>query len=175
MGREHGWGAVGAHTAGIGAGVAVVGALVVLSSAERQGMPAVTESEKRDLFASQELLDDDGRACFTEATGVHHMIYGAESHCLGGSHHHAFAGGQAIGLDYQRGTAAADEISGGGGIVELLPARRGDAGGVANLLGEGLAALEPGGSGGGAKAGNTSVVHRVDDAGDERRFGTGDY
>ena len=49
---------VGAHAAGVGAGVAVADALVVLRGAERHDGVAVAEQEERDLLAGEELLDE---------------------------------------------------------------------------------------------------------------------
>ena len=48
---------VGAHAAGVRAGVAVAEALEVLGGAQRQHVVAVAEEEQRDLGAGEELLD----------------------------------------------------------------------------------------------------------------------
>ncbi len=63
---------VGAHAAGVGAGVAFADALVVLRGGEEDGVPAVTEGEEGELVAVKELFEDDlgdGRA--EECAGEH--------------------------------------------------------------------------------------------------------
>ena len=50
---------VGAHAAGVGAGVAVADALEVLGRDERHGVRPVAEDEQRALLALHPLLDDD--------------------------------------------------------------------------------------------------------------------
>ena len=60
---------VGAHAAGVRAGVAVADALVVLGGAERHDVVAVGEEEERDLLAVEELLDQD-RALLQVVLGV---------------------------------------------------------------------------------------------------------
>ena len=57
--RHHRRRRIGAHAAGVGAGVAVADALVVLRRAERQRGPAVAQTEEARLLAVQEFLDDD--------------------------------------------------------------------------------------------------------------------
>ena len=52
-------GGVDAHAAGVGAGVALADALVILRGNERRHVLAVAEAEKADLVALEELLDDD--------------------------------------------------------------------------------------------------------------------
>ncbi len=68
------------------------------------------------------------------------------------------------------GAAAAGELARLGGVGEALPARGGDAGGLGHLLGEGLAAFQPGRGGGRAAAGDARRRHRVRQAGDQRRL-----
>ena len=60
-------------------------------------------------------------------------------------------------------------------IVEAFPLRGGDAGGVAQLLGEGLAAFELRGGARRADAGDRCRLHRIGDAGDQRGLGAGNH
>ncbi len=70
---EDGRGRVGAHAAGVGAGVAIADALVVLRACERHGGLAIAEGEEGGLLAVHELLDDEeagGRAELAAEHGV---------------------------------------------------------------------------------------------------------
>ena len=83
---------VGAHAAGVGAGVAVEQALVVLGGAERQHVVAVAEEEERDLGSGEELLDEH-RAERQVLVGV-----GDRGGAVVGDDD-ALARGEAVGLD----------------------------------------------------------------------------
>ena len=58
-GVPSGAGRVGAHAAGVGAGVAVEGALVVLRRRQRHDGPAGDQGQDAQLLAFEPLLDDD--------------------------------------------------------------------------------------------------------------------
>ncbi len=60
-GVEHVVGGVNAHAAGVGAGVALADALVVLRRSQRSNVLAVAEAEEADLVAFEKLLEDDLR------------------------------------------------------------------------------------------------------------------
>ena len=87
-----------------------------------------------------------------------------------GGHHHALAGRQPIRLHHDRRAPPAHEVPGGGGVVEPLPQRRRNAGGVADLLGEALAALQPRRRRGRPDAADPGRAHGVGDAGNQRRL-----
>ena len=55
-------GTVRPHAAGVGAGVALEQALVILGDRQQLDVPAVRDREDRDLLALEERLDDDGGA-----------------------------------------------------------------------------------------------------------------
>ena len=112
---------VGAHAAGVRAGVAVAEALVVLRGRERQHVGAVGEQEQRDLLAVEELLDEH-RALLQVVGGVREggvAVFGDE---------HALARGEAVGL-HDVGSAelverAADLVEGVGERSRGRSARR---------------------------------------------------
>ena len=56
---EEAVGRVGSHAAGVGAGVAFADTLVILRGGDGCGVGAVAESEEGELFAGEELLEDD--------------------------------------------------------------------------------------------------------------------
>ena len=57
VGRDHGCGRIGAHSAGVGPLVAFLEALVILAGGERQHMVAVGHDDKADFLAFQKLFD----------------------------------------------------------------------------------------------------------------------
>ena len=168
-GWKGGDGAVGAHAAGVGAGVAVADALVVLGGTEQEGVFSVAEGEEGDFFALQAFLDDDRGVA--EDFLVHDGVDGRQGFVFGGRDGDAFTGGQAVRLDDDRDATLADKRAGGVWVVETLPQGGGDAGGVGEFLGEGLAAFQLGGSFGRAAAGDAGGFHGVGEAGDQRGFG----
>src|SRR5271170_3606300 len=52
---------ISAHASGIGSGIAVSDALVILASLKRDNFDSVADANEADLFALQELLDDQQR------------------------------------------------------------------------------------------------------------------
>ena len=64
---------VGAHAAGIGAGIAVADAFVVLAGGHGQHMFAVHHDDKAGLFAGEEFLDDHAAA--GRAEGIARRAY----------------------------------------------------------------------------------------------------
>src|SRR5690606_20341151 len=69
-----------AHTAGIGACVAIVGTLVILSSLQRDDMPPVAKRQHTGFFTHLKLLDYDQVPCITEDSLVHNRTDG--HHCF---------------------------------------------------------------------------------------------
>ncbi len=144
-------GGIGAHAAGVGAGVAFADALVILGGGDFDGVGAVAEGEEGELFAGEELFEDDLGLLSAEERAAEHLcgcLFGFE---VGVADDDAFAGGEARGFDDDGdGEAAelfadlfeggAEGVGGGGDVVALH-----------ELFGEGLAGLELSGGLGGAE------------------------
>ncbi len=87
-------GGVSAHAAGVGAGVAFADALVVLGRGDFDGVRAVAEGEEGELFASEELFEDDFGFGGAEERAAEHLgccLFGFE---MGVADDDAFAGGE---------------------------------------------------------------------------------
>ena len=157
--------AVGSHAAGVGAGVAIEDGFVILGGFERKDVLSVAIDNEADLFAFQELFDDDRVA--EGGDGV--LGFGAVVR-----DDDALSGSQAVGFEDD---GEGEAIEGGAGFGGVIDGDEG-CGGDVSLLQKGLcvhfAALQAGGFGGGsddAEAGGVELVH---DSGDQGRFGT-DY
>ena len=100
-GVQHGRGRIGAHAAGIGTGVAVADALVILRARKRDDILAVAEGEEACFLAVHEFLDHDGMTALPEAA-FEHEVDGLVRLGLACGDDHALAGGQAVGLDHHR-------------------------------------------------------------------------
>ena len=99
--RHHRRRRIGAHAAGVRAGVAVADALVVLRRAERQRGLAVAQAEEARLLAIEEFLDHHLGAGSAEGAAESRLDRGqrlVDRHGDG----HALAGGEAVGLDDDR-------------------------------------------------------------------------
>ena len=99
---QHRRGRIGPHAAGVGAGIAVADAFVVLGSADRQHGVAVTQNKEGRFFAVHKLLDHHLCARVAEGT-VEHRIDGGQRFGIGFGDDHAFARCKAVGLDHDRG------------------------------------------------------------------------
>ena len=169
LGRDQvlGNGRIDAHAAGVGALVAVEGALVVLRGGERHHGLAVGEREQRALGAVEGLLHDDGGTGLAER--AREALVHAGQGLLGGlGHDHALARGQAVGLDHDRRALAAHVVSAGVLVGEAAVGGGGHARAAHDLLGKLLGALHLRRVAVGAKAGDSRGAHRVGDAGHER-------
>ncbi len=167
-------GRIGAHAAGVGAGVAVAHALVVLRGAEGQAGRAVDQHEERRLLAGHHLLDHHLGAGRAEAA-AEHVVDGLQRLGFGLRQDHALAGGEAVGLDHDRRAVFAHVGLGGLGVGEVAVARGGRAHGVADLLGEGLRRLQPRGRRRGPEDREARVAQHVGYAGGQRRLGADDH
>ena len=155
---------VRAHAAGVGAGVAVEQALVVLGGAERQHVVAVAEEEERDLRPVEELLDEHraGRQILG-AVGDRGAAVVRDDHAL--------ARGEAVGLHDVRGAELVErglELGRGRGAQRTAG---GNAGGIHDPLREGLRSLELGGRLAGSEHRDAPRAQRVGDARDQRCLG----
>mgnify|MGYP003829847287 CR=1 FL=1 len=91
-------GSVGAHAAGVGAGVAIADALVILRHRERTSDCAVAQRHQAALWATEPLLEHDRPLCHQFANGG--FGRGVEIWAFG--HDDALAGCQAVELDDHR-------------------------------------------------------------------------
>ncbi len=132
---------VGAHAAGVGAGVAVADALVILRGRQRQRVLAVDEGEEARLLAFEEFLDDDLAAGLAEGAGE----AGVDRRLGLGARRgdgDALAGGETVGLDDDRQLLPGEVRLGGRGVLEASIGRGRNAELGAQILGEALRALE---------------------------------
>ena len=131
-------GRVGAHAAGVRPLVAVEDALVVLGGRHRQRGLAVAQGQQRQLLALEVLLHDD--AALAEAAGHEELVQRGSRLGLVGGDDDALARGEAVELQDDR--VALDRGHPVGHGVDGPPRGGGHAGGLHDLLGEGLGALE---------------------------------
>ena len=89
---------VGAHTAGIGSGITLANALVILCGGQWQRVFAINQHKETGFFANHAFLDDNlctgvaERAIEHRSRGVHRFF------CACGNDH-ALAGSKPVGLD----------------------------------------------------------------------------
>ena len=167
---------VGAHAAGVGAGVAVADALEVLRRQQRHRVRPVAEDEQRALLPHQPFLDDDG------APGLAERGAGQLGEHVGARlvqalrHQDALAGGETVGLDHP-GTGQRLEIGRGGGRLESVEggeARRRHPRRAQHLFHEGLRPLEERAVGARPQDGAALGPQGVRQARHERRLGADD-
>ncbi|GAV36827.1 hypothetical protein ROTAS13_04516 [Roseomonas sp. TAS13] len=164
-------GGIGAHAAGVRTGVAIADALVILRPDQGQGMAAVAEGEEGDLLADQAFLDQDRGARRAVDAAIQHVGDGGLGLLQRGGHHHALAGGEAVGLDHDRCALRPDIGHGLGTVGEAGPFGPRHAGGFGDLAGEALGALQPRRGGGGAEAADARLGAGIGQAQGQRRLG----
>ena len=173
-GIEHGIGGVDAHAAGVGAGVALADALVVLRGNKRRDVLAVAKAEEADLVAFKELLDHDLALRLAQQRAREQPLGGLSGDVARGADDDAFARGQPVGFDHDRrmkdfdgffnfGRGGADGVVGGGNVVALQKA-----------LGEALAGFQHGCGARGAEDAQAALLQRIDNAQRERQLGADD-
>ncbi len=173
-GIEERIGGVDAHAAGVGAGVALADALVVLRGNERRDVLAVTEAEEADLVALEEFLDDDLLLGRTEQRAGEETLRGLGCRGARIADDNAFARREAVSFDHDGRMKdfdglfdfcrrCADGVVGRGNVVALQEA-----------LGESLAGFEHGGGARGAEDAQAALLKLVDDAERKRQLGADD-
>ena len=168
-------GTVRPHAAGIGALVIVPGGFVVLGGGQGHGPLAVAETEEGGFLAHQAFLQHHAVARRAEGPGFHDVAHSLQGFLRIAGHHHALAGGQAVGLDHQ-GRAHFDHmVFGDFRIAEHRTAGRGHLCPVHDLLGKGLAALKPRAIGVRTETGDARLAHAVHNAQGQRQFGAGHH
>ena len=167
VGGEHGRRAVGAHPAGVGAGIALADALVILRRAKRHQRGAVGEDEEARLLAFKEFLDHRLRLAVREQRVERGLGLGA-----GEGDDDALARRQPVGLDDHGQREGAGERDVRVGAVRYADIARGrNPCARAQILGEALRPFELGSGPGRTEDGDGSGAQRVGEAVDERRLG----
>ena len=167
-GRRRG---VGAHAAGVGAQVAVEGALVVLRRAEEQRGLAVAQREDADLLAHETFLDDDRSPGGAVHPCLHKIGNGGMRFGHAGGDDDALSGRQPIRLHDDGGALRADIVARRLRLGETGPGGGGCASRVGHLLGKGLAAFQRGGSLAGAETGDAGAANGIGQPQRQRRLG----
>ena len=175
VGRDHRSRRVGAHATGVGAGVAVEQALVVLAGGQREHVLAVGQHDEAGFFALQKLFDHDARAAFVvlhaELVVLQHPVDGFVGLGQRHGHDHALARCQAIGLDHDGRADLVDVGMRRRRVGEGDVERRRDAVALHEVLGEGLGALELRGRLGRAEDAQAARAEFVDHPGRQRSLG----
>ena len=156
-----GVGGNGAHAAGVQAGVAVSCPLVIHGGHHGLDHLAVGEGQHGDLRAGEKFLNDHMVAGLAEDVIFHHIPDGGLGLVPGLGDDNALAQRKTIGLDDGGDGGGVQIGKGGGHVVEDLIPGGGDAVLFHEILGKDLAALNDGGPGAGAKAGDFSRFQRV--------------
>jgi len=172
-GRDHRRGRVSAHAPGVGTGVAVANAFVILRSGERQHVLAVGHDDEASFLARQEFFDHHFGTGATELT-VEHGTGGLDRLIGGIDDQHALAGGQSACLDDDGRTLTAYPVG-----IKIFTGEGGMGGGrdavsTKEFFGECLGAFELGGCLARAKAAQPGSFEGVDHTEYERCLGTDD-
>ena len=89
---EHGIRGVDAHAAGVGAGVALADALVVLRGRQRKHVLTVAEAEEAEFVALEELLEEDVRLLLAQQRPLKQLLGGFDGRVARLADDHALAG-----------------------------------------------------------------------------------
>ena len=148
---------------------------MVLGGAEREHVHAVDQREQARLLALEAGLDHD-RAAGRAESAAEGVIKGRERLLDRGRDDHPLAGGKPVRLDHDRGALGADVGPRGRGLgVPKRPVARGrDAVADAEVLGERLRALEPGGRASRSERLDPGRLEPVDETQDQRQLRPGD-
>jgi hypothetical protein len=167
-------GGVGAHAAGVGAGIPVADTFVVLRGGEDDVVSSGGDDEDGGFFAEHAVFDENLAARGAEFVAGEHVLDGGFGFGEGLGDDHAFAGGESVGFDYDGGAALADVGEGGFDLGEDARGGGGDAVFEENLFGENLGGFEAGTIGFGAVGGDADFGEGVHEAEGERDLGTDD-
>jgi hypothetical protein len=153
--------AIGAHTAGVGAGIVIEDGLVILRGRQRNHIAAVAKDDEADFLSAQAVFDHEGWREGFQSGLCHGVVF---------RDYHAFAGGEAVRFDHHgvgeavEGAAARGDIpsrgEGGGGDVPLPQ----------KVLCENLAAFQPGGFRGGSEDGAAVRAKHIHHSRDQGRL-----
>lgn len=137
-------------------------------------MLAIDHDDEGGFLAVEELLDHHARACVTESIAGQHVTHGFLGFLEGHGNDHALAGGQAVGLDHDRGTLLAQVGQRRFDFGEVLIVGGRDGVTRQEVLGERLGAFQLRGGGGGAEDVQAARAEQVDDAFDQWCLGADD-
>ena len=102
LGADHGCRRIGAHAAGVGAGVRFADPLVVLAGRHRQRGVAIGDNDVAGFLAFEEFLDDDARPGIAQGLRAEHVVQGLFGIAKGQCHDDALAGSESVRLDHDR-------------------------------------------------------------------------
>ena len=167
---QHARRAIGAHAAGVRAGIAIADALVILRRAEGHDRRSIGQREEARFLALEEFLDHGFGPGVSEAAreDLAHGVFGfGHGHGDG----HALARGKPVGLDHDR-RAEPRECGHASSLAgDALIAGGGNIGARAEVLGEALAAFELGGLAARPEHREAGAAQRIAEAVDQRRLG----
>jgi len=168
--RHHRCRRIRAHAAGVGAGIAVADALVILAAGHRQCVHAIDQRDEAGFLAVEKLLDHHPRTGIAVGVAGQHVVQRRFGIGQRQRHHHALARRQTVGLDHDRRAVRAHMRQRRRQFVEHRVAAGGDAVPLQELLGECLAAFELRGGGAWSEHAQTGGAKPIDYTGDQRRL-----
>ena len=184
VGRDHRRGRVRAHAAGVGALIAVEQPLVVLAGRQRDHVLAVAQHDEAGFLAFQEGFDHHARLRLAvgasvvlhaqgvgRTVGAQHPVDRLVRLCQRRRHHHALAGGQAVGLDDDGRAVRIDVRMGCCSVGERRIRRGGDLVTGHEGLGVRLGAFKLCGGLRGPEDAQPTLTKEIDDASGQRTFG----
>ncbi len=151
---------------------------MVLSRGQRDDGATIGDGQHTGLLSIQSFFEDDLVSRVTEFAVDDDPLDGLQNLFAFRTHDHTLAGCQPVGFDDQRHilvffrVAIGDEPDGALGIAKDVIVGRRHIRIAQQVLAEHLAAFQLSGSLGGAEHAQLFRLHRVDDAGDQRRFRT---
>ena len=172
--RGHRGGAVGAHAAGVGSGVALADRLVVLGRFEHVDRSAVDQGQDREFRPLQAFFDDDGGSGLAERAILHDGFEGEQPLGRSLANHDAFSGGQPDRFDHQSLVARCHVVAGGFEILEDAPFGGRDRVLTAERFGVGLVPFDASGRFVRPEDLSSGRLEPVDDSRTERRLGPHD-
>ena len=159
--RVIGGGGEGAHAAGVGPFVAVIGTLVILRGGHGGKVFSICKTKYSDLRADHTFFDDHRQAGSAELAAFHHVPHGLLGFLNSLRHSDALAQGQAVRLDHDGGTLLVNVGQSLCLIGEGLVLCSGDVVLGHQLLGKGFAGLDDGGVLVGAEGLDAGGLHGV--------------
>ena len=172
---DEGRGAICAHAAGVGAGIAVVGGFVVLRGLKRHDRLPVGDGEDARFLADETFFDEETRAGGAKSAIFRDLLDGFKGFFLRGADDDAFACGESVGFnDEIRFLTRSDVVVRLGGAFKGLASGSRHEGAIENFLAEDLAPFHLGGLLARAKSAQTFRLEGVDKTGGQRRFRSND-
>ncbi len=156
----------------LGSDVALADALVVLCRGDGHGVPAIAEREEGELFAVEELLEDDLRLLHAKQSSAEHLCGCGLGLQMRLADHNTLAGSEPIGLDDNRNGETAELFP---DLVERSADRMGSGRNLMalhELFRKGLAALKPGCCPCRSEDAHPALLQRIDQAERERNLRT---